>query len=185
MSTVAEGLRQDHEDMRTMVAVLVELANRVDDGQVVPPEDLERILGYLDTFVNRCHHAKEETLLFPALEEAGIEHDGGPLEIMTAEHQLENNFLSSMTDAASRYAGGEQQAAHLIAQYARDYASLLSRDMEQEDQIIYPLAEQRLPAPRQDELAGQFAQIEQDVLGPDRHEDYHHVAKQLAERYLN
>lgn len=185
MGTIADGLRQDHEDMRTIVAVLVEVANRVDDGQQVPSADLERLLGYMDTFVTRCHHAKEEQLLYPALEEAGVERDGGPLEIMAAEHELEGNFLQGMNDAAARYVNGDMQAGHMIAQYARDYAALLSRDMEQEDQIIYPLAEQRLAQPRQADLIEKFDDLETSVLGPDRHESYHRVAKQLAESYLN
>jgi hemerythrin-like domain-containing protein len=185
MSALSDQLKQDHDDMRTMVAVLVEMANRFEEDERVAADDLEQLVEYMDTFVNRCHHAKEEQILFPALEESGMAREGGPLEIMTAEHQLESNFLTGMNDAVGRYANGDQNSGQAIAQYARDYAALLSRDMEQEDQLIYPLAEQQLSKSRQDEMTSQFEKIEREVLGPKRHEPYHEMAHQLAQRYLN
>jgi hemerythrin-like domain-containing protein len=185
MGVIADGLRQDHEDMRTIIAVLMEMANRADDGQQVPQDDIQQLLRYMDTFVARCHHAKEEELLFPALEQAGVQREDGPLAVMTAEHELELNFLQGMRDASGRMAAGDEQAAHMVAQYARDYSALLARDMEQEDQIIYPLAEQRLPSNTQEELAGKFDEVERQVLGSGRHNEYHEMAKGLAERYLN
>src|SRR5690242_14325324 len=133
MGAIADQLKQDHDDMRTMVAVLSEMANRFDQGEPVSGGDLREVLEYMDTFVSRCHHAKEEEVLFPALEETGLQREGGPLEIMSAEHQLEANFLSGMTDAVARYADGDAGAGQTITQYARDFSLLLSRDMEQED----------------------------------------------------
>jgi hemerythrin-like domain-containing protein len=185
MGVLADELKQDHEDMRTMVAVLSEMASRFEAGVDVPSDDVRAAIQYMDTFVNRCHHVKEEQLLFPALEEAGLQRDGGPLEIMSAEHQLEINFLAGMQDALGRYAAGDKESGQAVAQYARDFSALLARDMEQEDELILPLAEQQLPKGRQDELATQFAEIETKVLGPSRHERYHEMAHSLAERYLN
>ncbi len=185
MGALADQLKQDHDDMRTIVAVLAEMASRFDEGEQVPADDLREIVGYMDVFVNRCHHAKEERFLFPALEEAGLQRIGGPLEIMTAEHELEANFLTGMNDAVARYANGDGQSGQVITQYARDYGALLTRDMEQEDQLIYPLAEQQLPERRQEEILTQFEQVEQEVLGPSRHDAYHTMAHELAERYLN
>lgn len=185
MGVLAEQLKQDHEDMRTMVAVLIEMANRFEEGEPVAADDVRLLVQYMDTFVNRCHHTKEEQLLFPALEEAGLEREGGPLEIMSAEHQLEGNFLAGLSDALARYANGDEQAGQVVAQYARDLSTLLTRDMEQEDQLIYPLAEQQLSQQQQDELAEGFDRIEREVLGPKKHQDYHAMAHSLAERYLN
>jgi hemerythrin-like domain-containing protein len=186
MGALADQLKQDHDDMRTMVAVLAEMASRFDEGDTVPVDDLRQVMGYMDVFVNRCHHTKEEEVLFPALEDAGLQREGGgPLEIMQAEHQLETNFLEGMNDAFGRYANGDAQAGQVISQYARDYAALLSRDMEQEDQLLLPIAEQQLPEAKQEDMAQQLESIEREVLGPKRHEPYHAMAHRLAELYLN
>lgn len=185
MGALSEQLRADHEDMRTMVAVMAEMSNRLETGQDVPADDVRTLLQYLDTFVSRCHHMKEEELLFPALEETGLKREGGPLEIMTAEHALEVNFLAGMAQAASKLHNGDPGAAGMVAQYARDYAALLSRDMEQEDQLIFPLAEQQLPQARQQELVQQFDALETQILGVQKHEHYHQMARKLAELYLN
>lgn len=185
MAGLSEQLKQDHDDMRTMVAVLIEMANRFEEDEDVPAEDLREMMRYLDVFVTQCHHAKEEQVLFPALEEAGLQREGGPLEIMSAEHELEGNFLAGMRDAVGRYERTDHEAAQAIAQYARDFAALLTRDMDQEDQLIYPLAEQQLPRTRQDQVVAQLDEVEIQVLGPARHEPYHQLAHALGERYLN
>lgn len=185
MAGLGEQLRQDHEDMRTMIAVLEEMANRLEADTGVPAEDLISMMRYLDVFVTRSHHAKEEEVLFPALEEAGLQRDGGPLEIMSAEHQLETNFLIGMSDAVARYQAGDRDAAPAIVQYARDYSALLARDMEQEDTLLVPLAEQQLSPGRKDKLVEDLDEVEKRALGPERHAPYHEMAHALAERYLN
>ena len=171
--------------MRTMVAVLGEIANRFDANEDVPSEDLRSVMRYLDVFVAQCHHAKEEQVLFPALEEAGLQRQGGPLEIMSAEHQLEDNFLAGMHDAVGRYEKGDRSAGQAITQYARDYGALLDRDMEQEDQLILPLAEQQLPQARQAELTEQLEEVETQVLGASASKSNPQISHRLAERYLN
>lgn len=185
MGALGDQLRQDHDDIRTIVAVLIEVASRLDAEQPVAPEDLQRLIDYADTFVRQMHHGKEETILFPALEASGVQRENGPLEVMTAEHELEFNFITGLAGAARRYLVGDKSAAPVMAEYARDYAAVLTRDMDQEDQTLIPIAEERLPQAVQDDLARKFVALETEVLGPDRHTKYHDIARDLAQRYLN
>lgn len=183
--TVAEALRADHEDMRTIIAVLFEMANRLDTGVAVPPDDLAAVLDFLDSFVERSHRAKEEMLLYPVLAGASGVQERAPLEILTAEHEVERNLLAGMHDAVARWAGGDGDNGQMVVQYARDYAALLARDVDQEDEVVYPFADAKLPADAQQSLLEQFAQIEKQVLGDAGHDPFHAVAHTLAERYLN
>ncbi len=185
MGALGDQLRRDHEDIRTIVAVLAEVANRLDRAEWVPPEDLQRVIDFADTFVRQTHHAKEEEFLFPALEAVGVKAQDGPLEGMTGAHELEFQFIASLAEAAQRYVVGDKTSAPVIAEYARDYAAVLTRDMDQEDAAIIPLAEERLPQALQDELVSKFDALETEVLGPGKHAKFHEIAHELGVRYLN
>ena len=53
--------------------------------QTGAPEHLDQLFEFFGVFVDRCHHGKEEALLFPALEAVGIGNNGGPIGVMLRE----------------------------------------------------------------------------------------------------
>jgi hemerythrin-like domain-containing protein len=52
---------------------------RMRAGTRMPDGDLSKMLDFIRNFADGFHHAKEETHLFPALEQLGIEGGNGPL----------------------------------------------------------------------------------------------------------
>lgn len=180
-----EQLAQDHEDIRTMLMILVEMSNRVEEDQAVPPGDLEKVVRFLDVFVGQAHNSKEETLLYPALEEAGLQRENGPVGVMLAEHEISQNYANGFRDAAARYVAGDTNAGPILAEYARNYAMLLSRHLDEEDGIVFPVAAEKLSADRKRELGEQFDALEDQTMGGKRHEEWHKLTHELAESYLN
>lgn len=91
-----EQLIKEHDSIKIMLAVLAEVSKRMQKGQKVPVEDLENILKFLRLFADKCHHGKEEDFLFPALEEVGIQKEGGPIEVMLQEHIEGRNYIQKL-----------------------------------------------------------------------------------------
>ena len=50
-------------------------------------------------FADKCHHGKEEDVLFPELEKAGIARQGGPIGVMLHEHVSGREFIRRMSEA--------------------------------------------------------------------------------------
>lgn len=178
------ALRADHGDIETIVAVLLEVSTRLEADVRVPEDDLAEIVHFLDVFVG-THQSKEETVLFPVLAEFGVPGEEGPVAIMRAEHQLERDYMDGMADAVTRYAHGNGASGSTLAQYARDVAQAIARDMTQEDEVLYPLAERRIPESRDKGIGLQFDEVEAHLLGEKRHEPFHELAQRLARAYLN
>jgi hemerythrin-like domain-containing protein len=59
----------------------------------------EEILDFLVVFVDKCHHGKEEGLLFPALEAVGVSRNGGPIGVLLEEHRKGRSLTAEMTAA--------------------------------------------------------------------------------------
>lgn len=180
-----DQLKDEHRAVRTALAILQEVAAamlrrdpRMSTGQI------DELLGFFRIFVDRCHHAKEEKLLFPALEEVGIGRQGGPIGVMLAEHEQGRSAIRGMSEAMSRYRNGEPGAGASFADHARAYRELLDRHIEKENSILFALAERYLTEEKKNELAWGFDNRENEEIGPGRHQAFHLMLDRLAGRWL-
>ena len=151
-----EMLRQDHRQIERRLAALSGLCDRLDAGQGVPVADLEDAVEFIRTFADKKHHGKEEDLLFPALAEAGLPREGGPVAVMLAEHEMGRQFVRALAAAVPAYKGGDKSATAAIVDNARGYISLLTQHIYKEDNILFPMADSALSPQKQEELAAAF-----------------------------
>ncbi|HHX64400.1 MAG TPA: hemerythrin [Chloroflexi bacterium] len=177
-------LIEEHEAIKVMLRVLDRVASRLENGEPVSMEHLEGMIDFIQGFTDRCHHAKEEDLLFVAMEQAGIPRDGGPIGVMLAEHKIGRDTVRSMAEAVRAYAAGDEGAGRRFTDHARQYVTLLTQHIEKEDSVLYPLADQHLTAEQQAALVEGFDRIEHEVVGHGKHEAYHHLLEELEQTYL-
>ncbi|MGQ9493468.1 MAG: hemerythrin domain-containing protein [Anaerolineae bacterium] len=91
-----EQLMEEHRAIETVLNILENVCQRLETGKAVDAEHLEHILEFIRIFADRCHHGKEEDLLFPAMEKAGIPREGGPIGVMLIEHVQGRNYVRGM-----------------------------------------------------------------------------------------
>ena len=179
-----EELKTEHRAIERMLHILEKVATLLEGDRTVRQEDLEQIITFIQVFADRCHHAKEEDLLFGAMQEAGIPRQGGPIEVMLMEHEQGRGYVAGMRQALSRYAAGEGAAASDIAKNARGYVALLTQHIAKEDNILYPLADRVLSPQQQKALREGFEDIEEHVIGHGRHEAFHALLERLERDFM-
>ena len=180
----AELLRTEHRAIELMLDILEGIASRLESGQEVEPDHLRRIADFIQTFADRCHHGKEEGLLFPAMEEAGVPRDGGPIGVMLVEHEMGRGYVRRMVEGIGRYADSDGQARSQISESARAYVALLRQHIDKEDNILYPIAEMHLTPEVEQRLPEGFDRIEREQIGENKHEEYHELLHELRKAYL-
>lgn len=179
-----QDLRNEHEGIKVALAVLDHLANEIEADRAVNVDDLEQIVDFLKTFADRCHHGKEEDLLFPALEAAGIPKENGPIGVMLADHTQGRDYIRAMNDALAGVREGAPADRKAFAVAAQGYARLLRDHIEKENNVLFVLAEQRLSPEEHVRLVEGFERIEQERIGPGVHERYHAMLDRLRDEYL-
>lgn len=142
-------LRADHELILRALTVLERLGQGLERGEGVDRGALEWLSDFFTTFVDRCHHGKEEQHLFPALERHGLPRDGGPIGLLRAMRQQD-----------------DRKTAEAIRQYAR----LLRAHIDKENGILFPLAEHIIPGQEHQQLIRAFEALEEALIGRDIHE---------------
>jgi hemerythrin-like domain-containing protein len=179
-----EELSQEHQAILEMIRILGLMADRLDAGTPVDPDDLERSVEFIRVFADRCHHGKEEGHLFPEMEKAGIARDHGPIGVMLTEHTSGRRLVGDMAGAVPGIRQtGDPQAAEAFAMAARGYGVLLTQHINKEDHILFPMADARLSPDQQRRLEAAFAEVERTVIGEGRHEEFHRLLGRLGKAY--
>jgi len=179
-----EVLREEHKAIKLALSILGRVSNKLESGEKVDQEDLGRILEFIKTFVDTCHHGKEEGLLFVAMENAGMPRARGPIGVMLKEHEMGRSYVRNMRETVEKYKTGDFSYSSRLVENAKKYAELLNAHIEKEDNILYPMADMQLPDETQRELIEKFEKLEQDRIGIGKHEELHELLHHLKDKYL-
>ncbi len=185
MNTATAILRKEHDAILRMLDVTDEVVQQLERAQRVAPATLAGVLEFFRLFADRCHHGKEEDLLFPLLERKGIAYEGGPIGVMLHEHEQGRSLVRQMGDALDAYGSGQAQAGARWADAARSYAALLRQHIDKENNVLFMMAENLLSAAEQAELAAAFEKVEEEKMGAGTHERLHALMDKLCAEVLS
>ena len=184
MATATGVLRHEHDAILKMLDVTDEVNRRIERGMSVAPKTFAELVEFFRLFADRCHHGKEEDLLFPAMEAKGIPRHGGPIGVMLIEHDQGRAHVREMAAAAEDAAAGKQGASGRWLPAAQAFSSLLRAHISKENLVLFVMAERLLADREQAELAEAFERVEVEKMGPGTHERLHGVMDRLAAEML-
>lgn len=182
--TPTEELRAEHEGILLVLRVLEKLSEKIVAGDPVPTEHLRQIVEFLQVFADKCHHGKEEDILFPALEEAGVPRSGGPIGVMLSEHDRGRHFIGDIVDLLRSHENGSEGSLMLLTTPVLQYIDLLRSHIWKENNVLFPLAEEKIAAGKQKSIAEEFEKFEEEKIGTGKHEAFHAMLDELARVYL-
>lgn len=179
-----QQLSSEHQAVKLMLQILQEIAQRLKSQEKIDPSHLNHLVEFIQVFVDGCHHAKEEELLFPALKQAGMSSGGGLVGLMVTEHARERALVRDLIAGINEYKKGNPTAAGKIVEDIRKIDILLSAHINKEDELLYPQADQHLTEEEQNRLFAEFEKIENERVGAGRHEQFHQLLDELKKIYL-
>jgi hemerythrin-like domain-containing protein len=172
-------LMSEHRVIERVLGALEAETRRLEEGQAVRPGFFVDAADFVRGFADGCHHHKEEGVLFKAMAGAGLPMQAGPLPVMLAEHEQGRAYTRGMRDAAKLWEAGDATAKVGVIKNARAYVNLLRAHIAKEDGVLFPMADQIIPAERQASLLDGFEHIEHEETGEGIHEKYLALAEKL------
>ncbi|MEM3832637.1 MAG: hemerythrin domain-containing protein [Thermoprotei archaeon] len=179
-----EVLKEEHEIILRMLRILNVISVRLKEDKIVDVNVFTRILDFIKNFVDKCHHSKEENVLFPVLEAHGIPKKEGPIGVMLIEHEYGRKYIKALTDAVERYYGGEKKAKQEIIDNITNYVNLLSQHIMKENEILFPMGNEVLHEHESAELIERFERIEMEEIGLRKHQEYIRLINDLESAFL-
>ncbi len=177
-----EILKEEHGGINLMFRILYEIVYTIKGGDDPDFEVLGKSIEFLKVFADRCHHGKEEDLLFPAL--LGNPDAEKIIEGLLVDHERGRSYVAGMESSLKKWKDGEKGAGERWIVFMEGYLKLLREHIRREDEELWPLADRLLPAEKEATLIEEFEKVEVEKIGEGTHEKFHELMHQLRDRYL-
>lgn len=180
--TPTETLKHEHQVVLLVLKGVEREAQTLRTNAKARFEDIRKIVDFSRNFTDRCHHAKEEKHLFPAMEKHGLAHDQGPIAVMLMEHARGREFVKAASGALPGAEKGDSKALQALRDSLQGYAQLLQNHIAKENNYLFPTADKLLTPEEQTALEKAFDKVEREEMGEGTHEKYHQLAHELGEK---
>lgn len=180
-----DELTQEHGPIKVMLRVLEKMNEKISRGEDVSNTDLNNGIIFLKEFADKCHHGKEENLLFPMMKKNNIKKELELIDVLIAEHVVGRSCIKNMMTAIEMKSSDKAGFVDLFVKNSEAYIKLLDQHIDKENLILFPEAKQSLPEEKLKELEVGFENVEKNIIGEGRHAELHKLIDELKRRYLS
>lgn len=179
-SQAIQILKHEHRVIESVLGSLEGFVARMQEGEEVERSAVHRYAEFFSKFADRCHHGKEEDLLFKTMVAHGFSDRAGPIAVMLGEHTEGRAHVRVLAEIGSREGELSDEECDALADHAGAYVPMLRNHIAKEDSILYVMAERTLPPSELSGLVEAFEQFEREQMGPDEHQRLHELAGLLV-----
>ena len=124
-------MRQDLDRIRSNIAIDPEFA-------FVDPVFIDTAVDFLRTYADRCHHGKEEDILFVELATKELLPDLKKImDELTEEHKRAREFTKELVKAKENYLREEPEAVTKVLYYLDKLTAMYPKHISKEDQHFF------------------------------------------------
>jgi len=128
----------EHRLIERMIQIMkvqlekIQTESKADSGQI------ERIIHFIKAYADRCHHGKEEEILFRELGRKTISPEHRRMmEELLEDHKLGRKITMSLLEANQRYQKGDTAALSAIADGFRSLIEFYPKHIQKEDRNFF------------------------------------------------
>lgn len=127
----------EHRLIERVVKVMGAEAHRA-ESEDPDPKRIEAIVDFMRTYADRCHHGKEEDILFAELGARPMPPDlKAIMGELVEEHKVARRGVRALIEADRRLVAGEDGARRDIARILSELAALYPKHIEKEDKRFF------------------------------------------------
>ena len=167
-------LSQEHQTILSVLGAMDVELQQMQGGAAIRTPFWRSVLDFLEHYADRCHHGKEEQLLFVELERCGLPPERGPTACMRSEHEQGRLGRRQMAHAVQ---AGDAKA---LVCAADGYVTLLREHIGKEDQVLFPMARSMLDHEAVQRLRAGFERVEHLDMGEGAHLRYEELARSIV-----
>lgn len=128
----------EHGAIMAVLKITAIMTKRVQNGENVPKEHLEKVVFFLRNYADKLHHGKEEDILFPKMLEKST-NDPEVNELL-GEHKTGRDLVSGMVSALTAIEPSNPESFHFLHN-AEHYIALLEEHIRKENEDTFPRAD--------------------------------------------
>ena len=172
MQRAIEIIRNEHRRFATVLFCLEGILKDLQRTGATPDVTLmETIIEYIDSFLDRYHHPKEDEYLFPAVQQR-YPAAGALLDKLQGQHREGERLLVELKRAVADLAASGADALPALVAAADAYIAFERDHVRVEETELMPLAEKHLLARDWEFIEAAFAENQDPLFGDDRKREF-------------
>ncbi len=174
----AGPLMIEHRLIERVIALMSRELQRIKSGRDVDPVFIRAVVDFLKTYADRCHHGKEEDILFKALEPKPLSPEHRRImEQLLREHVLGRENARRIAAALHPCEQGNRDAVREIILGLENLVTLYPKHIDTEDKHFFLPAMDYLSDAERTRMLHDFAEFDRQLI----HEKYKGVVTAMEE----
>jgi hemerythrin-like domain-containing protein len=175
----AGPLMIEHRLIERMISALNKEERRIEQGGSPDVPFLEAAIDFLRIYADRCHHGKEEDILFSKLATKSMTPPmKQAMERLIEDHALARSLVGQLDRQKEQFRSGDGTAAKGIARTIAEIARLYPDHIAREDREFFPTAMTYLEGGEREEMLRAFEDFDRKLI----HEKYRAVVEGVEKR---
>jgi hemerythrin-like domain-containing protein len=143
----------EHRLIERMIVLMEMELQKAEKEKPVSPRFIETSARFIRDYADRCHHGKEEGILFRAIEQKALsEEHKRTMHELVEEHKWGRETTARLVKANARYEKGDEDGLPEIVECLRLLVEFYPRHIEKEDRGFF------IP------IMGYFSESEKEIL---------------------
>ena len=128
----------EHRLIERMIDVMREELKIFEKEQKLDSEFVEMAVDFIRTYADRCHHGKEEDILFRELGGKKLtEEHRRSMEELVEEHRWGRQTTVRLVEANQRYMQGDRNAMSIVIDCLKSLVQFYPKHIEKEDKHFF------------------------------------------------
>lgn len=172
----AGPLIREHRVIERLIKVLEAELGSIRAHRRADPRMIDQATDFIRVYADRCHHGKEEDILFRRLADTDLEPElAAEMRELIDDHVRARHMTRRLVDANERYASGDQDALGDIEDAVKQLVDLYPVHIAKEDQHFFKASMRRFTDEEQAQMLADFDEFDRGLI----HEKYRSVVTTL------
>ena len=172
-------LMKEHRVIERMIKLMREELQKIAKLKEADVIFIDKALDFIRTYADRCHHGKEEDILFrDLLKKLLLAEHKKTLDELIQEHIYARKTTKSLRDAKERYVKGDKEALNDIKDFIRALVELYPKHIEKEDKHFFLPVMSYFDKKEQEAMLCEFGEFDRSLI----HEKYKAIVKDIENK---
>jgi hemerythrin-like domain-containing protein len=169
-------LMLEHRLIERMIKAIMADIQRMGEAGEMDHAFIDLTIDFVKTYADRCHHGKEEDILFRLLSEKNISGpDRRAMEELIEDHVRSREMTNRLIEARKRYVAGGNAGGSEIRSIMNELVAFYPGHIEREDRHFFIPCMEYFTPHEQDDMFEAFAEFDRKVI----HEKYRSVVERI------
>ena len=166
----------EHRTIERAIEILAVEKQRLEAGGELDPVFIDKMVDFIRTYADRCHHGKEEDILFDSLENKSLSEDEAALmRELVEEHKFGREMTKKLVSAKDAVVAGDTSQLQAVLDAVGTLIEFYPEHIRKEDEHFFPDTERHYDKAELDKMLKEFYDFDMQMI----HEKYRNTVDSL------